>query len=441
MTHPNTPVDYDIVQKILSEDTVKFLSKASIREIVRIVNKIEAASGQKFIRMEMGVPGMDVSEIAKQGEIEALKNGKASKYALLDGVPELKQEISKFVKLFLDINVSPDGCIPTVGSLQGSMLLFMVANRREAGETQTLFLDPGFPVHKLQLQVLGQTHISIDVYDYRGDKLRDILEETAKKQRIASILYSNPNNPTWVAFTENELKIIGEFATKHDVIVLEDLAYFGMDFRKDYSQPGVPPYQPTVAKYTDNWVMMISGSKSFSYAGQRIGLMVVSDALFRKKYPGLLRYYTNDCFGNSLVYNALYALTAGVPHTPQYGMLALLKAVNNGEYNFREHVKVYADRAKVMKKIFLENGFKIVYDNDEGEPLSDGFYFTLSYPGMEGEELLRTLMFYGISAIALATTGSTRTEGLRACVSQTDASQFDELERRLRMFNADNPIR
>ncbi len=441
MTHPNTPVDYDIVQKILSEDTVKFLSKASIREIVRIVNKIEAASGQKFIRMEMGVPGMDVSEIAKQGEIEALKNGKASKYALLDGVPELKQEISKFVKLFLDINVSPDGCIPTVGSLQGSMLLFMVANRREAGETQTLFLDPGFPVHKLQLQVLGQTHISIDVYDYRGDKLRDILEETAKKQRIASILYSNPNNPTWVAFTENELKIIGEFATKHDVIVLEDLAYFGMDFRKDYSQPGVPPYQPTVAKYTDNWVMMISGSKSFSYAGQRIGLMVVSDALFRKKYPGLLRYYTNDCFGNSLVYNALYALTAGVPHTPQYGMLALLKAVNNGEYNFREHVKVYADRAKVMKKIFLENGFKIVYDNDEGEPLSDGFYFTLSYPGMEGEELLRTLMFYGISAIALATTGSTRTEGLRACVSQTDASQFDELERRLRMFNVDNPIR
>ncbi len=435
---PNTPIDFETVKKILAEDAVKDLAKASIRELVRIVTKIETETGQKFIRMEMGVPGMDVSEIAKKGEIDALNDGVASKYATLDGLPPLKTEIARFVKLFLDIDVKSEGCVPTVGSLQGAMLLFMVANRREAGDTKTLFLDPGFPVHKLQLKVLGQEHLSFDIYDYRGEKLHEKLEELAQTERIASILYSNPNNPTWVTFTEKELKIIGDFATKYDIIVLEDLAYFGMDFRKDYSQPGVPPYQPTVAKYTDNWVMMISGSKSFSYAGQRIGMMVVSDTLFNKKFPGLLRYFTSDSFGYSLVYNTLYALTAGVPHTPQYGMLALLKAINNGEFNFREHVKVYADRAKEMKRFFTENGFKIVYDNDEGEPLSDGFYFTLAYPGLGGSELLTELMYYGISAIALATTGSTRTEGLRACVSQTDASQFPELERRLKLFHADH---
>ena len=59
-----------------------------------------------------------------------------------------------------------------------------------------------------------------------------------KPGKISSILYSNPNNPTWMCLNEEELAIIGELSRKYDVIVIEDLAYFGMDFRKDYSVPG-----------------------------------------------------------------------------------------------------------------------------------------------------------------------------------------------------------
>ena len=55
-------------------------------------------------------------------------------------------------------------------------------------------------------------------------------------------------------------------ANKYDVIVIEDLAYFAMDFRKDLGCPFEPPYQASVARYTDNYIMQISGSKAFSYA-------------------------------------------------------------------------------------------------------------------------------------------------------------------------------
>ena len=44
----------------------------------------------------------------------------------------------------------------------------------------------------------------------------------------------------------------------------------------------------------------------------------------------------------------------------------------------------YGEKARMMKKIFISNGFKIVYDRDLDEPLADGFYFTISYPGMTG---------------------------------------------------------
>ena len=85
-----------------------------------------------------------------------------------------------------------------------------------------------------------------------------------------------------MCLTEQELQIIGKLATEYDIIILEDLAYFAMDFRQDLSEPGKPPFQPTVAKYTDNYIFMISSSKLFSYAGQRLGLLCISDALFHK---------------------------------------------------------------------------------------------------------------------------------------------------------------
>jgi len=431
----NIPVNKEIADKILKEMPFTDIGDASIREIVRLAGQIEKETGVKFFRMEMGVPGLDVSEIALEAEIKAFKEGYASKYAPITGIEPLKNEISRFVKNFLDIKISPEYCFSTVGSAQGSTALFMVANRTDKNKRGVLFVDPGFPVQKLQIKVLGYEYDAFDVFNFRGKKLRAKLEGLIVERKISSILYSNPNNPTWISFTDEELQIIGELATKHNVIIIEDLAYFGMDFRKDYSKPGVPPFQPTVAKYTDNWTMLISSSKVFSYAGQRVGMLVVSEKVYNSKYPDLKRFYATEQFGHSLIYNALYVLSAGVSHTPQYGLAALLKAVNDGIYNYRDDVIEYGKRAKALKKIFLSNGFKLVYDNDLGKPLANGFYFTVSYPGMTGSELLHNLLYYGISAIALQTTGSEHSEGIRACVSQINGNMFPELERRLKLFN------
>jgi aspartate/methionine/tyrosine aminotransferase len=214
-----------------------------------------------------------------------------------------------------------------------------------------------------------------------------------------------------------------------------------MDFRKDYSKPGVAPYQPTVAHYTDNYILLISSSKTFSYAGQRIGIMAVSDHLFHRSYPDLLRYYSSDKFGHSVIFGALYGLSAGVAHATQYGLAALLKAINDGQYNFRDDVGEYAEKAAIMKKLFTENGFSIVYDRDIDEPLADGFYFTIAFPGMSGKDLLIELLKYGISAISLGITGSERKEGLRACVSLVRRDQFRDLEERLIKFRNDHPVK
>ena len=434
----NTPIDNKIVSQKIAESGLPEVGTATIREIKKLVDNIEKASGEKFIRMEMGIPGLPPTEVGVKAEIKALEKGVASIYPDIHGIAPLKTEISKFVKNFINADVSPEGCIPTVGSMQGGFAAFLTVNRLVKGKDKVLFIDPGFPVHKQQLQVIGYGWDSFDVYNYRGDKLREKLESYLSTGEFSSVLYSNPNNPSWICFNDLELEIIADVCKKYSVIVMEDLAYFAMDFRKDLSHPGQAPYQASIANFTDDYILFISSSKAFSYAGQRIGMMVISDHLFKSDFPDLKRFYKTTEFGYSMIYGTLYALSSGTSHSAQYALLAILEAANTGELDFVNTVKVYGEKAKIMKKLFIDNGFKIVYDQDLGEPIADGFYFTFSYPGFTGVELLNKLVYYGISAISLAITGSDKIEGIRACVSLVKETQFGDLESRLKAFNENN---
>ena len=436
----STPIPVEVVNEVIDAFGIHPAGRATIRELVKIVNDIEGITGEEFIRMEMGVPGLDPTFVGVEAEMIALRKGVASKYPNIEGIRPLKEEAARFIKLFLDVDVEPSHCVPTVGAMMGGMASFMVVNRSDHNRTGTLFLDPGFPVQKQQCLVLGHSYGSFDLYDFRGDRLRAKMEEEIEKGQYSSILYSNPNNPSWICLNEQELKVIGELSLKHDLTVIEDLAYFGMDFRKDLSKPGRPPFQPSVAKYTDNYLLLISSSKAFSYAGQRIGMMIIAPALFERRYPDLRRYYTSDKFGHAMIYGALYALSAGASHTTQYALAAIFKAVNDGTYNYITEVREYGKKAAILKVLFQKYGFRIVYDMDLDEPIADGFYFTLSYPGFEGPQLVEELLYYGISAISLGITGSTRTEGLRACVSQVRRDQFEILDARLKCFRENHPV-
>ena len=434
----NTPVNQEIVEKHISKLRIKDPGMASIREIVALVNYVEEESKVRFIRMEMGVPGLPPAKVGVEAEIKALESGVASVYPMMDGIKPLKYEASRFIKTFMDVEVNPASCIPTSGAMQGTFAALLVAGNVDKKKDTTLFLDPGFPVQKQQMRVMGHKFASFDIFDFRGEKLRAKLESYLTEGNINALVYSNPNNPSWVCLTEEELQIIGELATRYDVIVMEDLAYFGMDFRKDLYTLGEPPYQPTVAKYTDNYVLFISGSKIFSYAGQRGAIMAISNALWDRQYDHLETRFGSKPFGFTIVMQVLYALSSGITHSTQHALAAMFKAASDGQFNFIEEVKEYGHKAKIMKELFTSNGFNIVYEKDGDQPIADGFYFTIGYPGMTGGELLHNLLYYGISAITLKNTGSEK-EGLRACVSHVKREQFEELGKRLEQFHANFP--
>ena len=429
-----TVIEPSVIDGIMKELEITDIKTASIRQVGAIVRAAEAATGTEFIHFEMGVPGLPPSAVGIKAECEALQRGVASVYPIIDGIPEVKEQASRFMKAFVDTDIKPSGCIPTVGSMQASFASLMLASQLDEKKDTVLYIDPGFPVQKMQANVIGVKIASFDIADYRGKRLEEKIESYFAQGNICAVLYSSPNNPTWMCLNEEELEIIGRLATKYDVVVIEDLAYMTMDFRRDMSKPFEPPFQPSVSKYTDNYIMLMSASKIFSYAGQRIAMACISDKLYERHYDSLKERYGIPRFGAAYAYIFLYTFSSGVSHSAQYAMAAMLKAACDGEYNFVADIKEYADRTKRLKEILERTGFNVVYDKDDEEPVSDGFFFTIGYKDMDGATLLQELLYYGVSGIDLSTTGSTR-NGIRACSSNIKPHHYAMLEERLSLFN------
>ena len=277
------------------------VSHAGIAEILSLAQALERSYGIPFVKMDQGSPGLPPNHVGVQAEIRALDSGVVSTYPPSEGLPELKKAGSRFLKAFLDVDIDAEVCVPTVGSVEGSFIASALCIQRNPSKNKILFIDPGFPIQKAQLSILGIAWKSFDFYSFRGEKLKYKLEEMLASEDVGAILYANPSNPAWLCLSNDELRLIAQVAEAHDVVVIEDLAYLGMDSREQYGHPFREPFIPSVARYTEKFILLLSSSKIFSYAGQRMAMMCVGKQLFFTPYPALAdRYKNSGLFGATL---------------------------------------------------------------------------------------------------------------------------------------------
>lgn len=433
------PLEKEVLEQMLQKLEIPDIASATIRQIGALAGRLEEEAGEEMIHLEIGNPGLPSEEVGVEAEIRALRAGVANQYPNIAGIPQLKENGSRFIKAFLNLDIEPKGIIPTVGSMQGSFTLMILLKTRIPEKDTLLMLYPGFPAQRHQAKLVGLNLEGFDIYNYRGKKLEAKLEEYFKSGRITALIYSNPNNPAWTNLTDEELEIIGRLATKYDVIVLEDLAYMGMDFRQDFGHPNEPPYISSIGKYTDNYILMLSASKIFSYAGQRIALVCMNKSVYERHYESYEKFYEMPRLGDAYVFGVLYCASSGTTHSAQYAMAEMLGKAADGELKFVDHCKEYGRRAALLKKQLADNGFEIVYKLDGDEPIADGFFLTATYGDLTGAELQKELLRYGISSISLPSTGS-KQHGVRITVSMiSNDDQFATLGERLKKFKEDHP--
>ena len=138
----------ELVAEAVRVNHVADLSHATIGETLLVAQYLEKKTGIPFIRMDQGSPGLPANRYGIEAEKRALDSGIGSQYPAAAGITELTEAASRFVKAFIDIDISPRACVPTVGSVAGSFGGFIGCCQRDPMKRKVLFIDPGFPIQK-----------------------------------------------------------------------------------------------------------------------------------------------------------------------------------------------------------------------------------------------------------------------------------------------------
>ena len=182
------PIDKQQLEGTLDRFEIPDITTATIRQIVAVASSLEEMAEEEIVHLEMGNPGIAAEEVGINAEIEALKGGVANQYPNISGIRPLKENGSKFIKAFLDIDIDPNGIVPTVGSMQGSFTLMLLLKMRIPEKDTLLMLFPGFPAQRHQAKLLGMNLEGFDIYNYRGKKLEAKLEEYFKTGKITAMI-------------------------------------------------------------------------------------------------------------------------------------------------------------------------------------------------------------------------------------------------------------
>ena len=117
------------LDEVLRGMNINDISKATIRQCVNTAQELERVSGESFIHLEFGVPGIKASQFGVDMQKLALDAGIAAVYPPTAGIPEFKWNASAFIKAFVGIDIFPDCVVPTVGSMQGCFNLLQKQRR------------------------------------------------------------------------------------------------------------------------------------------------------------------------------------------------------------------------------------------------------------------------------------------------------------------------
>jgi aspartate/methionine/tyrosine aminotransferase len=421
--------------KVSEEVGIKVFSKAQYWQINRFIESVEKNIPFEWIRLDVGISTFGVPKEGIKGEMDFFQNHPylLEKKPPLNGTDDLKKEMIKFAGTYMKIRRSDIDFIPTVGSIQASFAIFLMISRLGMARNKTLFLDPAFAMHKQQHKILNLPYESVDFYDVRKLGLIKALDNFLKTCEFSTIVYSSPNNPSWMSLNTDELKTIGELANKYNLIVIEDKSYFSFDDEKSAGRND----DRTISKFTNDYMILFSSSKLFSYAGQRIGGILISKNLYNKYFPGMEKTFNSLIFGEALLYEILNTISSGVSISAQFGLTSILRSCNEGKFDLDQRKLFYQKKSRFLKKLFAKHGFKIMYEEQTmRNRKADGFFFALYYPEHSIETVMKVLLILGIGITAFETSSNYKEKmGLRICVSQFQENSLPLLESRLVHFN------
>ena len=276
------------------------------------------SEGAPVINLGIGSPDLP----PQPRVVEALKNSmidsNAHKYQSYQGLPELRNAISNFYKNNYGISLNPEKeILPLMGSKEGIMHISMAyLNEGDA----VLIPNPGYPTYSAVTKLMGAKTMFYDL-NAESQWQSNIAKLEALDLSNVKLMWVNyPHMPTGTLGDTNRLEALIQFATRHDILLINDNPY-------SFILNEQPSSIFNIEGAKEVCLELNSLSKTFNMAGWRVGMLTGS----AEHLQNVIKVKSNMDSG------MFYGIQKGA-----------IEALNSSKNWFNDLNKIYAERRALV---------------------------------------------------------------------------------------------
>jgi methionine aminotransferase len=233
----------------------------------------QLAREHRAVNLSQGFPDFPVSEELIRLVGKYMEQGQ-NQYALMPGVPELRQAIAKMFLENHGVIYDTDKEINIVaGATQG---LYTAISALISPGDEVIIFEPAYDSYAPAVEVNGGIvrYVEMDLPDFRIDW--DRVERTVS-EKTRMIIINTPHNPTGAILYEEDLLRLQKIASRHDLLVLSDEVYEHLIF--DHEQHESVCRYPELKKRS---LLVGSFGKTFHATGWKVGFVLAPEYLMKE---------------------------------------------------------------------------------------------------------------------------------------------------------------
>ena len=260
-------------------------------------NKL-ASEGRNIINLGIGQPDFNTPINIQEAAIKAIRDGHHG-YTASNGIPELREAISKLVLDKYNAKIKPENVLITPG---GKPVIFISALLLGGEDNEIIYPDPGFPIYRSMIKYSGAKAVPLklsekDNFEIDIDHLKELITD-----KTSLIIVNNPNNPTGSFMNKRKIRDLVNLLDQYPkVSILSDEIYSNIIFN-DEKMPSLLEYQNLM-----NRLIVLEGwSKTYCMTGWRLGWSIWPDKLIEHANKICVNY--NSCATSISQYAGLEAI-------------------------------------------------------------------------------------------------------------------------------------
>jgi len=372
------------------------ISPSGIRKFFDLLASIEGV-----ISLGVGEPDFTTPWHICEAAISSLEKG-YTMYTSNLGMPELRQELSRYLKGTYNLEYDPDSELLITVGVSEALDLVMRAILDPGDEV--IMPDPCYVSYNPCVVLAGGTPVMIPANEENNFEISAADIEAGITSKTKAILIGYPANPTGAMMTRDKLAQIAEVAHRHQVLVISDEIYAKLVYGVKHT------CFATLPEIKDSTILLGGFSKTYAMTGWRIGYAAAPKEIIASMTK--IHQYTMMC-------------------VPTMAQVAAIEALKSGEDSATEMVEEYNRRRLIIVKGLNDIGLPCF------EPKGAFYAFpSIKITGMTSEEFAERLLIEEKVAVVPGSAFGQYGEGYIRCCYATSLAEIEEALSRMKRFVA-----